>query len=280
MNKYSTGCEKSPYDVRTFASPVMAYVKQKGGKRYNPKDIESQKKVGICTGISKTQKARKEKEMKFSADFQYLCQKKYYDKNWKEGSSIFHALKVAKNIGLLPEEEWTLTTLEDRKLPYHEYIKKLQSLNTVEFNRLIKIANKYKIKAYAKVPVTRDAMAQAIDDSNSGILARFVIGKEWWTPPIEPLRKPVKKISGHAVTISNFDGGSFRIANTWGDEWATGGTAYFLLRKYAPTECWKVWYWDDKLPKKIEKKLESREAIVGQIFDLLQKIILLVVKLK
>lgn len=280
MNKYSTGCEKSPYDVRTFASPVMAYVKQKGGKRYNPKDIESQKKVGICTGISKTQKARKEKEMKFSADFQYLCQKKYYDKNWKEGSSIFHALKVAKNIGLLPEEEWTLTTLEDRKLPYHEYIKKLQSLNTIEFNRLIKIANNYKIKAYAKIPVTRNAMAQAIDDSNSGILARFAIGQEWWVEPIEPLRRAKYAISGHAVIITNYDGESFRIANTWGSRWADKGTAYFLLCNYTPTECWQVWYKDEKIPKEIEKKLESRGSIIGKILNLLQQIIVLVIKLK
>ena len=280
----ATGCEKSPLDIRTFAYPVTARAKQKGGKRYDPEDIESQKKVGICTSISFTQNARKATGIPYNADFQYLLQKIYYDSKlpigWKEGSSIFTAIRVGKNYGLLPERHWTHTTLEDRNLPYHEYIAKLRAIPMEEIERLLKLSANYKIKAYAKVPVTRDSMAQAIDESKSGIFARFVLGREWWTAPIEPLRKAFEKISGHAVTESNYDGGSFRIANTWGKNWADSGTAYHLLRNYAPTECWKVWYWDDVLPKKIEEKLESRESIIGKILNLIQQIISLLIKLK
>ena len=281
---YPTGCEKSPLDVRTFtSSPITTYI-QKGGKRYLSKDIESQKKVGICTAIHFTQNACKATNIPFNADFQYLLQKIYYDSSlpigWKEGSSIFSAVRIGKNYGLLPEKYWTHTTLEDRNLPYHEYIAKLRAIPMEEIERLIKIANKYKIKAYAKEKVTRDSMAQAIDESKAGILARFVIDNQWWNEPIEPLRRAKQAISGHAVTISNFDGGSFRIANTWGKFWADKGTAYYLLHDYMPTECWQVWYWDEEIPKEIEKKLESRRSIVGKILNLLQQIIILVVKLK
>ena len=274
------GSLPSPFDLRTFGSKTTTNKKQKGGERYKPEDIESQKKVGICTSISLTQNTRKATKRKYSAEFQYLLQKKYYDGNWSEGSSIFHALKVAKNFGLLPEKYWIHTTYADRNLPYHEYIAKLKAIPDWEIKRLIKIANNYKIKAYAKVPVTRDAMAQAIDGSKAGILARFVIGSEWWRKPVEPLRKPIKPISGHAVTESNYDGDSFRNANTWSYLWADGGTAYFMLNDYKPTECWRVWYWDEEVPKEIQKKLGSRESIIGKIMNLIQQIVLLVLKLK
>ena len=289
----ATGALKSPLDVRTFSYPTKTYNKQKGGKRYDTADIENQSKVGICTAIHLTQNAKKATGIRYSADFQYLMQKKYFDANtsigWKEGSSIFHALKVAKGIGLLPEKDWKWTTQADRNLPYHEYIKKLQTVPENEIARLILIANKHKIKAYSSIPVTRDAMAAAIDNSKAGILARFLIGQEWWTDKngnrtweknaIQPLRKSKKVISGHAVIESNYSGNSFRIANTWGPEWADLGTAYYLLREYSPTECWIVWYSEEELPHEIIVQLESRASIVGKILNLIQQIIRLVQKL-
>ena len=288
----SLGAFPSPRDLRTFSYYLGGeYKVQKGGKRYLPVDIEDQSKVGICTSISLTQNASKAiGGSKWNADFLYLLQKKYFDKNWIEGSSIFHALKAAKTYGFLPEQEWKHTTKADRDLGYAHYIKKLQAVPQVEIDRLLVIASAYKlISAYANVPVTRDELARSIDESKAGILVRFNVGKEWWTSKtgviswlasdIQPLREPKTVISGHAVTESNFDGGSFRIANTWSERWADGGTAYHSLREYEPTEAWMVWYWDEKIPKEIEKQIESRESIVGKIVDMLQMIIELVKKL-
>lgn len=283
------GAKPSPVDIRTFSVSVKSYPNIKGGQKYSPTDIEDQDKVGICTAISLTQNARKATGKQWSAEFQYLMQKMIYDKDWDEGSSIFSAVRVAKNIGLLPADEWTYTTQADRNLSYHEYAKKLQAVPPSEITRLMQIAGKFKISAYATVPVTRDAMAAAIDNSKSGILARFALGNEWYTSIagattwdkdfIQPLRSPKTIISGHAVTESNYDGGSFRIANTWSSSWADGGTAYHLLSGYQPTECWAVWYPDEVLPKEIESQLESRASIIGKITDLLQQIVALVLKL-
>lgn len=75
MYKRATGAGESPYDLRTFAY-VPSGIPNKGGKRYSPSDIEDQHRVGICTAISTTQNARKALGTKFSADFQYLMQKK------------------------------------------------------------------------------------------------------------------------------------------------------------------------------------------------------------
>jgi hypothetical protein len=270
--EYSTGAEKSKYDIRTF-SYVPTKANLIGGTKYLPEDIENQFRVGICTAIGLTQNARKALGIKFSADFQYLLQKKFLDKNWIEGSSIFSALSVAKNYGLLPEDKWTFTTEQDRLLSYGQYIKKLQAISDADIQKLLDIAKDYKISAYAQVPVNRDMIANAIDESKAGILCRFEVGTEWWTQPVEPIRPPAQVISGHAVTECNYSGNSGRIANSWGKDWADGGTAYFLMNNYKPTEAWIPYY--AELPKPIEDQKQKRATIIGQIMDYLQKIIAL-----
>lgn len=275
MKEYTFGAEKSPYDIRTFTYvPTKASVK--AGVRWTTEDIDDQKRVGICTAISLTMRAKKHFGKEFSPEWQYLCQKKFYDLNWTEGSSISHALKVGKNIGFLPIEDIGISK-DIRNLPYHEYIEKLKSIPEAEIERLKVIASKYKIKAYASVPVTRENMANAIEEQGA-ILQRFSVGSEWWTSPIEPLRAPQNPVSGHAVNSTNTNGDSFRIANSWGTDWADKGTAYHLLSQYAPTEAWAVWF--DEVPQEIKKQEDSRATTIGKIMDLLQQVIVLLAKLK
>lgn len=280
-----TGANPSATDIRTFSYPVAeaAYI-QKAGKRYGPQDIEHQHNVGICTAISLTQNARKATGVRFSADFQYLLQKRYVDGNWSEGSSIFSALKVAKTYGLLPEAEFSKWITEaDRSLPYTEYVKKLQAVPTQEIVRLLAIAAQHKIVAYETVPVTRDTLAKAISESKAGILCRYEVGNEWWTDKngnvtwnkaaIEPLRPPKVVVSGHAITDSNCDGGSFRVANTWGGTWADGGTAYRLHASYRPTEAWKVYFKNETVPARVSEQLDSRTTVRGKLNDMIQKFV-------
>lgn len=271
------GADHSPQDIRTFAYSAKPYPNQTGGKKYLPQDIQDQDKVGICTAISLTQNATKALGIKFSADFQYLIQKKYYDFNWTEGSSIFNALKAAKGIGLLPESEWTHTTQADRELPYDLYIAKLKAVPDIEVARLILIANQTRLSAYASVPVNRDSLARAIDESKAGVLVRFDVGKEWFTnlagqiswnkDDLQPLRPPMQIISGHAITESNYAGNSFRVANTWSSDWCDGGTAYHLLKTYSPTEAWIPYY--SAVPPHIQTKLDARGSWWGRTLDII-----------
>lgn len=264
---YSTGAKASPFDIRTFTwVPTKANVK--GGERWLPEDCDNQHRVGICTGISLTMRAQKHYGVKFSADFQYLMQKRM-ENNWDEGSSISTALKVGKNVGFLPYNEFPVGE-NDRKLSYAEYILKLQAIPESEIVRFIEIASQYKLKAYANVPVSRDNIANAIDQTGA-LLVRDVVGEEWWTAPIEPLRSPKIIISGHALNETNYDGDSGRKANSWGPEWGDKGTAYHKFSDYKPTEAWSVWFTD--VPKEIEVQIESRASVIGKIMDLLQQAI-------
>lgn len=265
-----TGASISPTDIRTFAYDAKP-AKQKGGTRWLAKDIQDQDRVGICTAISLTSQASKVYGVKMSADFQYLCQKKFYDKNWDEGSSAFHSLKTGYDIGFLPESEWKFTKQSDRAKHYHEYIKKLQAVTDKDIEKLKKKARKYKLKAFEYVAPERDLMANAIDNSEVGIITRYVLGNEWWTAPIQPLRSPKQAISGHLVSDTNYDGRSFRIANSWGTDWADKGTAYRLQNEYSPTEAWLPYF--TKVPVSVKAKLAKRKTTKGKVGNLLQKII-------
>lgn len=272
---YSFGADPSPVDIRDFkyVPDKAATVNIQGGARYQPEDIEDQHRVGICTAISLTQNARKALGMKFSADFQYLLQKKYFDKNWTEGSSARAALHMAYTIGFLPAAEWTYTTEEDRKLPYSKYIAKLKAVPEKEIERLKTIAQAYKLAGYAPVPVERDKLATAVDESAAGLIVRFVVGREWFTAPIEPLRRALAPISGHLITYSNYNGMSYRVANSWGDDWADKGTAYGSLTTNPPTEAWIPYY--NALPAPIQQQKEELHTLYGEILTLLQKVVAL-----
>lgn len=274
---YATGAEPSPIDLRDFTyklDKATLTAPQKGGERYQAEDIEDQLRVGICTAISLTMNARKALGIKFSADFQYLLQKKFFDKNWTEGSSAKSALHMAYTYGFLPEEEWKHTTQADRKLSYSKYIAKLKAIPEAEITRLIAIANKHKyLSGYAQVPVDRDKMFSAIDESQAGLIARYNLGREWYTDPIEPLRKPISVISGHLITMCNYDGMSYRLANSWGDDWADKGTAFSNLNTYQPTEAWIPYY--ASLPPVIEDQKKQLDSLYGQILTLLQKMVAL-----
>lgn len=245
---FGFGTIESKKDFRTIQHEELAmatFPLVKGGFTYLPEDIEHQHKVGICTGISGEQNRRKANKKKYNADFQYLLQKKFIDKNWDEGSSIFSFLKVANKYGFLPENLWTHTTEEDRNLPYPQYIAKLQAISDDEINRLISLSVD-KIPGYAQVDVTDpQKMAKAINDSEAGILCRYEVGEEWWLPSwnISMVTAPKKIIGGHAIDMIRFDYAMdiFQtLANTWGPSWGQKGCVDVNWKNYRPTEAWTI----------------------------------------
>lgn len=203
MENFSFGAIESNKDTRTLQHEKLVQSgipKIKGGIVYDPTDILYQAKVGICTAISLIQNRQKVTGRKYSPEFQYLLQKKFYDLNWMEGSSILNALKVGKKYGFLPASFWTYTTDEDRQLPYEQYIQKLQAIPDNEIQRLIGLCID-KIPGYAFVnPNDVNAISHAIEDSEAGVLCMYLVSRNWftkgtgeasWKPEdIDPLRPP------------------------------------------------------------------------------------------
>lgn len=282
IENQATGAVASPFDIRTFTYKGLDKAGQnlyEVGESWEFLEfIDNQFFVGICTSEAVAMRAHKHFGIKFSADFQYLIQKKFIDGNWGEGSSGFSACKGGHKYGFLPQSEWTHTTEEDRKLPYHKYIKKLQAIPDSEIMRLLNISKKYKIAAYAKVKSnTPEALASAIHETGS-VISRFVIGSEWYSVNMNKDREqalsfPKYPTSGHLVNITKRVGDSYRIANSFGKQWARGGTAYGLFSQYRPTEMWQVWFAD--VPKEITDQIEQKDKISGILKEILQRLIVL-----
>lgn len=254
--QFGFGAQESKKDYRTIPHDyVTAIPLTSGGYQYDPTEIENQHKVGICTAISLVQNAEKALGKKYSFDFQYLLQKKFIDGDWYEGSSIFSALKVGKNYGFLPIEDFVYISEADRSLPYADYIAKLQAIPDTEIQRLITLCGD-KLTGYAQIPqISSQSLAQAILDSKSGILCRYSVGQEWWTAQdgriswlpadINPLRPPKQVISGHAIGMPYFDytkNLDQTLCNTWGPEWDKQGLADVIFDQYQPTEAWIPYY--------------------------------------
>lgn len=272
----ATGAQESNYDVRTISHEKgdMALSLVFGGYDYLPEDIDHQHKVGICTAIELTQNAGKVFGKKFSADFQYLLQKKFFDQGWFEGSSIFSSLKVGKNYGFLEAKDFPHVTEADRYLSYSEYIDKLQAISDLEIQRLLELC-KHKLTGYASVDVySPQSIAKGIVDSEAGILCRYVAGSTWWTAKdgriswattdIDPLREPTQDLSGHAIIMSKFDymnGYNQTLANTWGIEWndKNKGTANINWSNYKMSEAWIPYY---NLTPEIEDFTHSFQVLI------------------
>lgn len=292
MENFSFGAIESKWDKKrifhdelvTMADPFPII---KAGYNYTPEEIGHQHKEGICTAIHLTQNASKALGIKLNADFQYLLQKKYYDCNasigWDEGSSILHALKVAKNFGFLPESEWTWTTEKDRLLPYNAYISKLKAIPEDEIQRLIKLCSDYKIDGYAQVAYQDpQAIAKALQASRSGLLCMYIVDEQWWTPSwlekdINPLRAPKTNLSGHAIIMESLDytkGFDQVLVNTWGTTWNRGGKGDINWSNYKMRECWIPYY------GMTEVELQDLKKTLASKISLLQKIVELLIKLK
>jgi peptidoglycan hydrolase-like protein with peptidoglycan-binding domain len=264
---FGTGAHPSPRDYRNLKHPkaTMGYVPVlTGGIHYDTtKDIDNQRRVGICTAISLVQNAEKFTGKKYSPDFQYLLQKKYLDGNWDEGSSPFNAFKVGMKYGFLPLELFTYITEADRDLSYDQYIVKLQAIPDTEIPRLLTLCEK-PLLGYAQVDVSSaENIARAILDSATGIICRYDVGHEWYSKPdgtiswktadIDPITPYAPPDGGHAIGASFFDFTVNKIIehpNTWGGSptstwptpWDMNGICTINWDKYKMTEAWVPHY--------------------------------------
>lgn len=256
--EFGLGAFESPKDYRTIQSDaVMSVPLTTGGYDYLPEEIEHQHKVGICTAISLVQMAQKYHKRKYSADFQYLLQKKFIDQNWIEGSSLLSSLKVANKYGFLPAEDFVYVGEKDRFLSYSEYIKKLQAIPDAEITRLLSLCEN-KLAGYTIIDTTiPEKIAAGIQNSDVGILARYNVGSEWWLPSwdkkdINPLRPPKQVVSGHAIIASLYrfnEKKLIRLSNTWGTEWCDLGEADTYHEDYPMLEAWIPHF--SKAPEKV-----------------------------
>lgn len=256
------GAIESPKDSRTIKEPkvsLLAYFTfpKDGGREIKPECILDQNRVGICTSISLVELIFDRTSKRFSEDFQYLIQKKYYDKGWFEGSSVFNAIKAGYDVGFLPKEIFDQYFQRDPNENYDSYSSRLKQIadNETLMKELLAKCEKV-IQGYTNIGTSLVALAKAIDDTENGVLARYTCGWSWfykyvngilhncWNgesiePITEPVATPTFPITGHAVPMPVYKMAALYVGNTWSKLWCADGHSKI---DYLPTEAYKVYF--------------------------------------
>lgn len=279
------GADESIKDSRTIKEKASIFdffiFPKEGGKAVKPECILDQNRVGICTSISNVEIVFDRTGVRYSEDFQYLLQKKYIDKAWYEGSSIFSSVKASYDYGYLRKEIFDAYFTRNPNEDYNSYSKRLQLIANNEelMADLLKQCEK-PLQGYTKLEITLPALAKAIDDTDNGILVRYTCGWSWfyklingitrncWEGElIEPITEPVERatfpITGHAVTLPFYKTGGLYLANSWGLGWCLDGHARI---DYLPTEAYKMYFknFEEKLKLPI-KKSEFKHQFTKQL---------------
>ena len=216
----------------------------------------NQKSLGICTAADLIDMVQKLTGKVFSMRFQYLGQKKIFDKNNIEGSSILNACKMAYTYGLLPIE--FDPDVNNVDMTHEEYLNKTYTAE--QFAE----ASKYKITAYARVALDPLNFAIALQQSKAGLMTRMAVGDNFYRPSwrkidLEPLRAPQPVTGGHSIKAIKHKGLTVDMEvgdrNTWGDKqnptitgnynniWCDDGDIKFIWKTQQPylTEAYVIY---------------------------------------
>lgn len=242
------GARPSPKDYRDIpASAVLDAEAPPESFFVSIDDIPvwNQRKIGACVGHAHAKYAQvlNKKETgtidDLSARYVYALSKAN-DGYTEEGTYPRIAAKMLKDFGVALES----VVPNDTLLSHADYIynavqSKIPGVDTDE-------SKKYAISGYAFVdPQNETELKKSIIKGN-GVSLLLRLGKEWWTnkdgvstwhaPDIVPLRPPNTVVSGHQVYVYGYDmlGGRlrFHILNSWSDQWADKGRAYFFYDEY------------------------------------------------
>ena len=236
MSKFVSGVTPSPYDSRDFVYSSVKEVKTSilPQKFLKPEwEVNFQDRYGSCVGqaASGVKDCHETKEsgilVRTSPLFIYSkC--KELDGLKQPGTYPRIAMQVLKEDGICLEDEFPYHLLTDDINPIKPSID------------IIKKANKYKIKSYARVNTIEEIKSAIMNDGP--VLTAFV----WFDNMNDPefggfLPMPNGYLlGGHALMISGWDNslthtyktaymenktfkGFFRVRNSWGDSWGDKG---------------------------------------------------------
>lgn len=232
------GAFKSPPDYRDLPASAVLGTTPLPDKYML--DIETlprwnQKLIGSCTGHAggKLKQYLDFKELNMiaalSPRFLYAMAK-CEDGFGPEGTYPRLIAKTLKNYGCATEK----TVPNNCDLTHEEYVykRKRENIPKEAFDE----AREFKIEGYA-FPSAKDAeeLKRSIKEKGGAMLL-MRIGKEWWSPTyyaadLTPLKPPANVVSGHEIFLCGYEQvgnrTKFFILNSWGEQWADSGTAWF-----------------------------------------------------
>lgn len=270
-------------EVSTMSSASV--LSGEGGKKIKPECILDQNRVGICTAISNVQAVFDRTGARYSEDFQYLIQKKYFDGAWYEGSSVLNSLKASLKYGYLPKAIFDGYFARNENEDYATYSARLKTIADNEtLMQLLLSKCEFPLKGFTQLQNNLPAIAEAIFDQDNIVLVRYTCGSSWfykiinairyscWEGEnIEPITDPIGTatfpLTGHAVSLPYINNGIIETGNTWSKNWCLDGHAKL---DYMPTEAYKMYFknFDDSLPLPIKKADFKHEFKTNLTFNI------------
>jgi hypothetical protein len=245
---FGNGANPSKLDVRDHKDDqaLVAPYPTSHTTQLSPLVVRMQYKIGKCVAESVTKQLeylyyKKTGEyVQLSDDFLYFITKKFIDGNSDEGTSMRSVLKAVQKYGTCKKSTFSVEVGDS--MSYADYWSHSTTLTQAMYDEALN----YKGGQYLAIPLDEEMIKAAIYAYDM-LVARFEVGKEWWTPSwnakdILPLKPPVDVISGHANILYAYDDTLIYNGNSWSDLWALQGNGNFNFKTYAPhlTEVWAL----------------------------------------
>lgn len=250
--------------------------------------VTMQYKRGSCVAHATAKRKEKVEQndtgvlIQFSPRFLYSIIKKE-DGNSEEGTAIRNGLKMLQKYGVCTEATYPSDFKDMSHTEFMDYSKIPE--------KAFEEAKNYKDTSYAYVAPEKDALKQAIMQSNDGVIARTIMSKNWWTAkdgrvtwsetdlmPLRPHDASSPATGGHAIWLTGFKGDRFYGRNSWSSQWGAKGDFYFDWEDYkkAITEAWvSIDIDNDKLEEirnlPVHQKI-TRTLVPGMIGDDVKRI--------
>ena len=132
----------------------------------------------------------------------------------------------------------------------YSYGRKEEIDEILENEQLIKKANNFKIKNYARIN-TIDGTKKALMQNGPCLICFPVYDHttEMWRSK----KIGQKMIGGHAMSIVGYTKKAFIIRNSWGDNWGDKGYCYYPFKQWGSH--WEIWSTIDDKSSQIKKPI-------------------------
>ncbi len=263
--EYALGAIKNKKDLRDVQlaqvqAPVAIPAKYVTDISFIP--VLNQKQLGACVGhahaIIHTYYEFKEnkKTLMLSPRYLYSLSKKIDGIPGQQGTYPRVTAGIQVNKGCAPEG----FVFNNTNLTHEEYI------NVIETPAITDSARPYKMKGYAVVASSKDALKQAIV-SNGLVAITISVGN---------FNNPIKAgtLGLHRVVAYGFDGDRFFYRNSWGEGWGDNGNGYFDWQDQQLVDIIAFVDLPNEIMEEIKKKYKyfSDKEIVGLKPELVEKL--------
>jgi hypothetical protein len=151
-----------------------------------------------------------------------------------QGAYIINAMKVMEQRGVLPYHEFPYNQNDCDRLPSRSQMQLASEHRTKGFNRLSRGGSNYGVNLLAIKQNLAQGAPVVIGMMVGNSFMQAMNGRSVWSPSRSDYN--MRNFGGHAMCVVGYDdrlnGGSFRIMNSWGEEWGEKGFCWVSYRDF------------------------------------------------